>query len=36
MPSFSFKGLINLGNTCYMNSLMQSLYFTEDFRNFIN
>ncbi|KAJ2524768.1 ubiquitin-specific protease ubp15 [Coemansia sp. RSA 2049] len=28
-----FVGLKNQGATCYMNSLLQSLYFTNDFRN---
>ena len=30
-----FKGLINEGTTCYLNSLMQTLYFIRAFRNAI-
>jgi len=28
-----FTGLKNLAATCYINSLLQQLYFIEDFRN---
>lgn len=31
----SYVGLVNLGCTCYMNSLMQQLYMCPQFRNFI-
>lgn len=30
-----FKGLVNEGTTCYMNSLIQSQFFIRSFRNAI-
>ena len=33
MPKQEFVGLSNQGATCYMNSLLQTLYMTPDFRN---
>lgn len=35
LPSEVPRGLINLGNTCYMNSAIQSLYSIESLRNLI-
>lgn len=29
------SGLQNLGNSCYMNAIIQSLYATEVFRNYV-
>ena len=34
-PEKAFKGLQNQGATCYMNSLLQALYMTPDFRRMI-
>ena len=34
-PAKTFKGLQNQGATCYMNSLLQALYMTPDFRQMI-
>lgn len=28
-----YKGLANIGATCYMNSLLQTLFMTREFRN---
>lgn len=30
-----YKGLANIGATCYMNSLLQTFYMTPEFRNAI-
>lgn len=32
-PKFKYKGLVNMGNTCYMNSFLQALYMTPVFRS---
>ena len=29
---FTFKGLVNEGTTCYINSLIQTLFFIREFR----
>ena len=34
--AMSFKGLPNLGSTCYLNSLFQALYPLDPLREFIN
>lgn len=31
----NYKGLANIGATCYMNSLLQTLYMTPDFKQAI-
>ncbi|CAI2384673.1 unnamed protein product [Moneuplotes crassus] len=33
--SYKFKGLVNMGNTCYINSFIQALFLTECFRKAI-
>ena len=35
MPEFFLTGLENLGNTCYMNSVIQGLFATKEFREYI-
>ncbi|KAL4453053.1 hypothetical protein ABPG73_005959 [Tetrahymena malaccensis] len=34
-PSYQLSGLINIGNTCYMNSFIHSLYHAQAFREFV-
>ena len=35
MPILSRNGLINPGNNCYLNALIQLLYDIDDFKNII-
>jgi len=32
-PQFKYKGFINMGNTCYMNSFLQAIFMTTTFRS---
>ena len=32
-PQRTFRGLVNEGTTCYINSLIQTLFFITEFRN---
>ncbi|EAR82146.3 ubiquitin carboxy-terminal hydrolase (macronuclear) [Tetrahymena thermophila SB210] len=34
-PSYQLSGLINVGNTCYINSFIHSLYHAQAFREFV-
>uniref|UniRef100_A0A8C7YBT2 USP domain-containing protein n=1 Tax=Oryzias sinensis TaxID=183150 RepID=A0A8C7YBT2_9TELE len=35
-PEVRYHGLMNLGQTCYLNSVLQVLFMTEDFRGAVN